>query len=205
MIPTLKIGDFLFVNKLAYALKLPIPYVNANLLNFGAPQKGDVVVFIFPGDRNADYIKRVVGTPGDTIEVRDAVLYINGVASPRKPYPDRTILSDQDLSLREYYDLVQETTDRATHLVLNDPTRLIGNDFGPIEVPQGKIFCMGDNRDNSFDSRGWGFVPIEDVRGQAKFIWLSLDFEKPLIEFHLGSRTIPIPNIRWDRFGMKIR
>lgn len=203
MIPTLKIGDFIFVNKLSYALKLPVPYVNRNLADFGAPKRGDVVVFIYPHDRNLDFIKRVVGIPGDKIELREDVLYINEAPVEFKEYKDRSIIDDQASDVKAYVKLLQEKTGQTKHLIMQYP-KATPDTFDPIVVPSGHLFVMGDNRDNSRDSRFWGFVPIEDVRGKAKFIWLSLDFDNPYFSIELLGKSYQVPSIRWNRFGMKI-
>ncbi|MCB0308630.1 MAG: signal peptidase I [Bdellovibrionales bacterium] len=203
MIPTLKIGDFIFVNKLSYALKLPIPYVNYNIVEFDTPKRGDVVVFIYPHDRSLDFIKRVVGLPGDKIEVRDDILYINDAPVNVKSYSERSIIGDQSEEVQTLVTLYKEKTGTAEHLIMQYP-KAISDSFDPVVVPKDHLFAMGDNRDNSRDSRAWGFVPIKDVRGQAKFIWLSLDFENPYFSATLFGNVLAFPRIRWDRFGMKI-
>ncbi|MFH1018369.1 MAG: signal peptidase I [Pseudomonadota bacterium] len=189
MIPTLKIGDFIFVSKLAYGLKLPLPFTNYNLITWGQPKRGDVVVFVYPPDPSLDFIKRVVGTPGDTVEVKDDILFINGQEMPRKPVSDRSIIEDlTPATLSQAARLYKETLSTKEHWVME--LFPFPENFGPVTVPKGQVFVMGDNRDNSKDSRVWGFLPIENLRGRALFTWLSIDSERW--------------RIRWKRFGTKI-
>ncbi|MEZ4704394.1 MAG: signal peptidase I [Bdellovibrionota bacterium] len=198
MIPTLKIGDFIFVSKLSYGLKMP--FTNYNLIDFGKPKRGEVIVFIYPEDPSMNFIKRVVGTPGDVVEIKKDVLYINGEEVKRTLQTDKSILYDlRPTIVQEVAQLYEENLNGVTH-----PTLEINpypGDFGPIPVPENSLFVMGDNRDNSKDSRVWGFVPMKNVRGRALFVWLSLDSTNPLYEF---SPSLKIPSIRWNRFGRKI-
>lgn len=182
MLPTLHVGDFILVNKYDYGLRLPV--ANTKVLEIGAPKRGDVIVFRYPVDTSIDYIKRVVGVPGDTVEYRNKVLYVNGVeqklAAPRDFIDENTMVT-----LTEY----DETLGDVTHLVAFDHRRLSWvpegaiskkepsctyNDAGFIcKVPEGHYFAMGDNRDNSEDSRYWGFVPDENLVGRAVLIWAN--------------------------------
>lgn len=163
MIPTLQIGDHILVNKLSYGIR--IPFWGHYLVHFGYPQRGDVVVFIFPEDRTKDFIKRVIAVAGDTVEVRGKKVFINGkqVADPHAYYagndPESAGLQSRD-------------------------------DYGPQKVPAHDIFVMGDNRDRSYDSRFWGFVNLDDVRGKAFLIYWSWDG---------GDRWV-----RWERIGSVI-
>ncbi len=144
MEPTLLIGDHLLVNKFIYGIKLP--FVKRKFMVFRHPRRGDVIVFIFPRDKEKDFIKRVVGTPGDTVEIRRKKIYING-----KLWDD-------------------------PYGVYRDPgvTGLVPRDnFGPVVVPKGHVFVMGDNRDRSYDSRFWGFVPIDQIKGKAMILYWS--------------------------------
>ena len=148
MVPTLLVGDHILVNKFLYGFR--VPFTGGRVLEFRAPARGEVIVFKYPRNRKLDFIKRCVAVGGDTVEIRDKQLYVNGQAVPD------------------------------THAYFSDPTsraRLIQgrDDFGPITVPKGKLFMMGDNRDNSNDSRFWGFVDEGDVRGKAIFIYWSWD------------------------------
>ncbi len=151
MIQTLLIGDHILVNKFIYGVKNPIN--RATLIPGRKPARGDVIVFIFPLDRSKDFIKRVIGVGGDTIKIVNKKVYVNGKLFHEPPG-------------------VQHT----------DPNIIPGNiqprdNMGPIKVPPGKLFVMGDNRDQSFDSRFWGFVPLKDVRGKAFIIYWSWDSE----------------------------
>ena len=182
MLPTLHVGDFILVNKYDYGLRLPV--ANTKVLGIGAPKRGDVIVFRYPVDTSIDYIKRVVGVPGDTVEYRNKVLYVNGVeqklAAPRDFIDENTMVT-----LTEY----DETLGDVTHLVAFDHRRpswvpegaiskkeptCTYNEAGFIcKVPEGHYFAMGDNRDNSEDSRYWGFVPDENLVGRAVLIWAN--------------------------------
>lgn len=148
MKPTLQIGDHILVNKFSYGVK--IPYIGKTILPLGDPQHGDIVVFKFPVDPRKDFIKRVIGVAGDVVEIRDKTIYING----KKLNHDVGVYSDSRTI--------------AGNLKPRD-------NFGPITVPKGALFVMGDNRDESFDSRFWGFVPVRDVSGKAFIIYWSWD------------------------------
>lgn len=193
MIPTLKIGDHIFVNKFIYGLR--IPYTKIRFWDFKKPQKGDVAVFIFPLDNSKDYIKRIIGTPGDTIEMRKGVVYVNGEAVEKVAASNREIL--EDVPEAEKFDLFTEKTGGHEHFTqyfrYDEP-----QDYGPRTVPPNKLFVMGDNRNRSYDSRGWGFVPMANVKGKALFVWLSLDSDNKL-------PFLGLPRIRWERFGKLIR
>lgn len=183
MIPTLLIGDHIFVNKFSYGFKLPFsdlvtgkPYY---LIKRDPPKRGDVVVFIFPKDESYHFIKRVVGVPGDTVEIQNKVLYINHQMVPRdlEPGPKADLLF-KDLDDPKYtasnLDLFTEHLDKVDHKILLDKTNFMGEFHGPVVVPPDSLFVMGDNRDFSNDSRFWGFVPMKNVKGKAMVIWLSM-------------------------------
>ncbi len=160
MLETLQIGDRLFVTKFSYGIHLP--FVEKEIFSTGEPEVGDIIVFPFPEDKSQDYIKRVVGVPGDVLEMRDKTLYRNGKAV-EEPY-----------------------------VVHSDP--YVGRDrrdnFPPRTVPPGKVFVLGDNRDNSRDSRFWGYVDKDTIHGKALVIfWSSQDFV----------------DIKWDRIGTMLR
>ena len=161
MLSTLQVGDHILVNKFLYGLRLPYP-IEMPLVQWGQPQRSDVIVFMYPKDQTKDFIKRVVAIGGDTIEVRHKKLFVNG-----QPADDPYAV---------FSEVGQE--------------RPVRDNFGPIEVPQDKLFVMGDNRDHSHDSRFWGFVDVHDVKGQAFLIYWSWDGVDRWI--------------RWERLGSLI-
>ncbi|MEO8598237.1 MAG: signal peptidase I [bacterium] len=183
MVPTLMIGDLILVNKFTYGIRLPV--INKKIININDPQRGDVMVFKYPKDTALDYIKRVVGIPGDKIEYKNKQLTINGEKISYQPLPD--FLDDEHLRYSKQY---TENLTGTVHQILNDeraPSFVQNPDAFPqhelctynIEgftctVPEGHYFMMGDNRDNSLDSRYWGFVPDENIVGKAFFVWMNL-------------------------------
>jgi signal peptidase I len=161
MLPTLEVGDHILVNKFVYGPRIEIPLTQVSLGKLPGlrrPRAGDVIVFIWPKDRSKDFIKRVIAVGGQTIEVRSRQVYVDG-----KPWDDP----------------------HATH---SDPRGGTGENFGPFTVPVDHVFVMGDNRDQSYDSRFWGAVPIGDIKGQALIIYWSWNgaFDRW---------------VRWDRIG----
>ena len=164
MKPTLLIGDHILVNKFIYGVK--IPFIRKNLIYISEPKRGDIIVFIYPEDRSKDFIKRVIGVGGDTIEIRNKKIFLNGL-----PFQD-------------------------THGVYVDDFIIPGtiqprDNFGPMTVPKGAVFTMGDNRDQSYDSRFWGVVDLKDVLGKAFIMYWSWNREDH--------------NVRWSRLGRLVR
>lgn len=148
MIPTLQVGDHILVNKFIYGVK--IPFIRKTIIPLRKPKRGDVIVFIFPKDRSKDFIKRVIGIEGDTVEIVDKKVYING-----KPFNDPYGVHSDSFIFPEGI----------------EPR----DNFGPITVPKDAVFVMGDNRDNSRDSRFWGFVKLKDIKGEAFIVYWSWD------------------------------
>lgn len=172
MMPSLLIGDFILVNKFAYGLRLPI--TNKKFIEIGAPKRGDVAVFRPPHHPDQDWIKRVIGLPGDTVELRDAVVLING--GPQS-YTPLDAAATRDLAPREREAAVfaREALGHHTHAVMALPVPAAARNFGPVKVPAERYFVMGDNRDNSRDSRFFGFVARREIVGEAKGVFVSAD------------------------------
>lgn len=182
MIPTLLVGDFILVSKFSYGVRLPV--IHTKILDTGAPERGDVAVFRYPRNPKQDYIKRVVGLPGDSIVYENKVFTINGEViniSAEGPY----VLPGTD-AIRSGVVLREEQLGSVLHEILQDeipkPRPMSW------EVPEGHYFLVGDNRDNSNDSRFWGFVPEANLVGKAKYVWM-----------HWSDGVL------WDRLGEKIR
>lgn len=194
MIPTLLIGDFILVNKFAYGIRLPVS--KTKIIENGEPQRGDVMVFRYPEDPKTDFIKRVIGVPGDKISYRHKQLVINGKPVPihvNGPYAGGGTDSIRVAGSLEG----AEQLEPVEHSVLINPRapdfspncRVL--DKGQIEVPEGQYFVMGDNRDDSRDSRCWGFVPDANLVGKAFLIWMSFDPNRSGV-------------VAWDRIGKGI-
>lgn len=182
MLPTLHIGDFILVNKYEYGLRLPVS--NTKIVPLGSPERGDVVVFRYPKDESIDYIKRVVGVPGDTVEYRNKVLYINGqeqkLSHPQDFFDESTMvtLRQQTEQLGSVAHMIAWDDRRPSAVYEPAVTRrnntCVYNAQGfRCTVPEGQYFVLGDNRDNSEDSRYWGLVPDENLVGRAVFIWAN--------------------------------
>ncbi|MGA6826361.1 signal peptidase I [Nitrospira sp. NS4] len=182
MIPTLLIGDHILVSKLAYGLQWPTDcklqpafppvncYTSSTVVAFGKPQRGDIIVFRFPEDEEKDFIKRIVGGPGDTVQIRNKMVLVNG-----QPLDDKAF------------------TQRIDPGIIDSSVNPRDN-FGPVTVPEGSYFVMGDNRDQSLDSRFWGYVREEKIRGKAFRIYWSWSGQGDWTEW-----------VRWDRFGKAIQ
>lgn len=171
MLPTLQIGDHILVSKFAYGLRLPYP-LETLVFEWARPEPGDIVVFVYPKDGTKDFIKRVVAVAGDEVRIRNKKLFVNGIAD-ESPYahfanPDRIIPGPRD----------------------NYPPVLPDRSNESVVVPSGKLFVMGDNRDHSHDSRFWGFVDTQDVKGKAFLIYWSWDGQDRWV--------------RWERLGALI-
>lgn len=169
MMPTLLKGDFILVNKFAYGIRLPV--VDSKILEIDEPERGDVIVFRYPEDPSIDYIKRVVGLPGDTISYFGKQLYINGELAPQTRLGPYTTTGEGRHMIGA--DRRREQLGDVEHDILVMQGRR--SQEGEYVVPEGHYFVMGDNRDNSRDSRVWGFVPDENLVGKAFMIWMSWD------------------------------
>ncbi|MEE3321410.1 MAG: signal peptidase I [Pseudomonadota bacterium] len=191
MLPTLKVNDFILVNKFAYGLRLPV--TNTKILDTGEPERGDVMVFKFPENRNQNFIKRVVGLPGDTILIKDNRLFING------ELVSRNVVREVDNG-RYWQSEYIETLGGVEHLIWQEGkiNPFTGkkvakmNLDGEWTVPEEAFFVMGDNRDNSNDSRVWGIVPDELVMGEAFLIWMHW---KPIFSLPSFSRNGAIDKV----------
>lgn len=174
MKPTLLIGDHLLVNKFNYGIKLP--FLDKYIIRFKKPERGDVVVFKYPKEESVDYIKRVIGVEGDIIEIRNNQLYVNNKKIENQPIEKKVkkqlidIYNDNEMSDADAY---QEVIGKKQHIILDQPNKNKNEFFGPVTVPKNSIFAMGDNRDNSQDSRYWGYVKLEKVKGKALIIYWS--------------------------------
>jgi signal peptidase I len=187
MMPTLLVGDFILVNKFAYGIRLPV--LDKKIIDIGEPERGDVVVFRYPKNPAEDYIKRVIGKPGDEVSYRNKVLYVNGKEMPqlnRGPY-DGSDRESRALVSRNA-EALSENLETVDHRIIAVPGENVGADF-TLQVPAGHYFVMGDNRDRSADSRSWGFVPEQNLVGKAFVIWMAWrGWSNGVIEFsRLGT------------------
>jgi signal peptidase I len=184
MQPTLLIGDYLLVNKFEYGIRNPI--TNKVMIPISKPHRGDVVVFIFPQDPSKDYIKRVIGLPGDRIQIVNKKVLVNGKVydTPEAVYDDPVIIPAP-----------------------RGPSESARDNMGPVEVPPNSYFVMGDNRDHSYDSRFWGFVPMNDFRGKAVIIYFSWTGSsgQPFFQALWGGLQGLIYHMSWNRNDFRVR
>jgi signal peptidase I len=186
MIPTLWVGDLILVNKFTYGVRVPV--LNTKIIEVNNPQRGDVMVFRYPPKPTFDYIKRVIGVPGDEVSYLNKKLTINGKPLSKDPLPD--FFDDDSMRYsKQFEEVVTSDSREVKHRLLNDedrPSFVAGTDSFAFKencrysaegvvckVPEGHYFMMGDNRDNSLDSRYWGFVPEKNIVGKAFFVWMN--------------------------------
>ena len=160
MVPTLLVGDHILVSKFIYGVKIPL--LRKTIIPVGEPKRGEIVVFIYPNDRSKDFIKRVIGVGGDKLEIKNKKIFIN------------------DKELKDSYGVFSDSNVFPQSMQPRD-------NFGPVTVPKNSLFVMGDNRDESLDSRFWGFVDLKDVEGKAFIIYWSWNHDEH--------------NLRWERLG----
>ncbi len=183
MIPTLNIGDFIVVNKFSYGFKLPFSDMFSDpiyLSSFESPKRFDVVVFKYPVDPSLNYIKRVIGVPGDEIEIINKKVFVNGKeVNAQNDTSELTAKFAKDFSSFPVSFFKVKESDKEFYFQESDQSTRVDN-LSKIKVPANTYFCMGDNRDFSADSRYWGFVPQENIKGKAIFVWMSLTL--PLLD-----------------------
>lgn len=185
--PTLLTGDFILVNKFDYGTRLPV--VHKKLFGSGVPQRGDIIVFRWPPNPSVDFIKRVIGVPGDKISYINKEVFVNGQKIPQE-YLTTTTVNDEGVEFQAQEK--EENLLGVKHHIYINPKKST-RDFRDIVVPQGQYFVLGDNRDASADSRYWGFVPDKNIVGKAVLVWMSWDSDKPLWD-----------RIRFNRVGKAI-
>ena len=205
MIPSLLVGDWLFVNKAIYGAH--VPFSRASLPAYREPRRGDVVVFVSPyqadeASRGADptptLVKRLVGTPGDTLYMRDGLLYVNGIAQRQGFGADTTPEPGLANSVDPLFDWQKKAGLKSSRFGAA-PAQPTHDNWGPLVVPPRRLFMMGDSRYNSKDSRYWGFVPRENVRGKPLFVYYSYNADD-------SDRPLPmLTDIRWSRIGHWIK
>lgn len=204
MIPTLLVGDWLFVNKAIYGAH--VPFTNSSLPAYREPHRGDVVVFVSPYQADEDslghdptptLVKRLVGTPGDTLYMRNGLLYVNGIAQ-RQGFGAAAVMPEMANSTDPLFDWQKKVGLRSSRFG-PAPAQPTHDNWGPIVIPPQHLFMMGDSRYNSKDSRYWGFVPRENVRGKPLFVYYSYNADD-------SDRPLPmLTDIRWSRIGHWIK
>ncbi len=191
MIPTLEVGDHIFVNKFIYGVRLPLTgYLTKDgkdvkvLEQVREPHRGEVIVFVYPKEPDKDFIKRIIAVAGDKVDIRGNQVYVNDQPLPRQPVPGPCEYEDFDENVppngewrREQCDAYREQDGGLSYTTITNPHSSGGHSSWmlsfPLVVPPRSVFVMGDNRDNSHDSRYWGFVPYENIKGKALIIWWS--------------------------------
>jgi signal peptidase I len=189
---TLLVGDFLLVNKLVYGAE--VPFTGKHLPAIRHPQRGDVIVFQWPKDPSKNFVKRLVGAPDDTLWMRDGKLFVNGIEQHER-YVTHSDSLDVDPTSEEFNWQKRFLVQTAEAAPLNVPSR---NNWGPLVVPKDEYFVLGDNRDNSLDSRYWEFVPDSLIRGRPMFVYYSYAPDSL-------DRMSWLTRIRWTRIGERVR
>ncbi len=184
---SLLIGDFLFATKYNYGFQ--VPFRNKMIFKWSRPDRRNIVIFRFPLERK-DFVKRCVAVAGDTVEIRDKVLYVNGekLEEPYVVHKDKRVYPSLNLNDRKHYQNLWETGE------FHSAGMYVRDNFGPVVVPKDNVFLMGDNRDNSYDSRFWGPLPSDNLRGRPFIIHWSWEKEIPMYKL--------LKKIRWDRIGL---
>jgi signal peptidase I len=190
--PTILVNEFIAVNQFTYGIRLPV--LNTKIIKIGEPKVGDIVVFRYPANPSINFIKRVIGTPGDHVVYMNKTLYINGKKIPRHFIKNTIDVGEGNIPVKVF----AETIDGKTHLIYIRKRGGYTSNFD-IVVPKNMYFMMGDNRDGSQDSRYWGFVPEKNIEGKAFLIWFSIDKDHPMDHFYEMYKKI-----RWHRIGTRI-
>ena len=214
MIPTLLVGDWLFVNKLVYGPH--IPFTQVNLPGYSEPKRGDVVVFVSPfqpdeaaigNDGTPTLVKRLIGMPGDTIYMREGLVYVNGLAQ-RQGFAAASNEKGDPNSMDPLFDWQKRFALTSSRFGAA-PAQPTHDNWGPLVIPAARYFMMGDNRYCSKDSRYWGLVPRENVRGRPMFVYYSYrpgDEPPQVCTYETSDRPLPfITDVRWGRIGSRIR
>jgi signal peptidase I len=188
---TLLVGDFLLVNKLVYGAE--VPFTGKHLPAIRHPQRGDVIVFQWPVDPSKNFVKRLVGVPGDTLEMKFGDLYVNGLRQDEQRYVTHSEPEADPIAVD--FEWQKKYLVRTAEAAGAPPTR---NNWGPLVVPPDEYFVLGDNRDNSLDSRYWQFVPDSLIRGRPMFVYYSYDPDSL-------DRMSWLTRIRWTRIGERVR
>ena len=183
MLPTLLIGDYILVNKYEYGIRLPI--TKTKIFNISEPKRGDVIVFRYPGNENINFIKRVIGIPGDKIKYFNKQLFINGIKNKKIKQETHEYVSDFG---RQELDIFSENDNQKIYNILND--NMVPANDDEFLVPENKYFVMGDNRDHSSDSRYWGFVPEKNLVGEAFLIWMNFDSKNFSMKYNRIGNSI---------------
>ncbi|MFK8137460.1 MAG: signal peptidase I [Bdellovibrionales bacterium] len=196
MLPSLLIRDHIFVNKFVYGVR--VPFTKKYIVEFNQPQRGEVIIFKFPKDESIFYVKRLIGMPGDEIEYDDGILKINGQVvqqtSAKDSWDFDWVTSEALRMDRNEFNHMTETLDNGKSYSTLVMKMIPPMGAGPIVVPEDHYFAMGDNRNGSHDSRGWGFVPKENIIGRASLVWLTCDETLPILTFLCNPLEI-----RWGR------